>query len=196
MLTSFKVSTLFLTESHLSPFLDASTRSPNKQNLVVDMDPVILFIPGFWEGPTVFEEVISLLQSTGFKAQVAALPSTRTVSPGNPDMNDDIAAVRSAVQNLVDAGEDVLLVLHSGGGFIGSSAIEGLTVRAREEQGLRGDVTELVFLSGAIFPKGFTHDPLPFQVTEVLGYHFDFNMSKFQKGLIANLGRGDVLRHT
>ncbi|KAI9645958.1 hypothetical protein NHQ30_005395 [Ciborinia camelliae] len=130
------------------------------------MSPTILFVPGFWEGPTVFQEVISLLQSTAFKTQVASLPSTGTVFPGNPDMNDDIAAVRTIVQELVDGEEDILMVLHSGGGFIGTSAIEGLTAKARTEKGLKGGVAKLVFLAAAIFPEGFTHGPLPFQVTE------------------------------
>ncbi|ESZ98066.1 hypothetical protein SBOR_1597 [Sclerotinia borealis F-4128] len=130
------------------------------------MAPTIVFVPGFWEGPTVFEEVISLLKPIGFKTQVAALPSTGTVSPGNPDMNDDIAAVRSVVQELVDAEEDVLMVLHSGGGFIGTSAIEGLTAKARTEKGLKGGVAKLVLLTAAIFPEGFTHGPLPFQITQ------------------------------
>lgn len=130
------------------------------------MAPTILFVPGFWEGPTVFDEVISQLQSTNLKTQVVALPSTGTISPGNPDMNDDIAAVRTVVQKLVDAGEDILMVLHSGGGFIGSSAIEGLTAKARMDKGLKGGVTKLVLLTAAIFPEGFTHGPLPFQITE------------------------------
>ncbi|KAA8568756.1 hypothetical protein EYC84_007750 [Monilinia fructicola] len=88
------------------------------------------------------------------------------ISPGNPDMNDDIAAVHSIVQELVNAEEDVLMVLHSAGGFIGASAIEGLTAKARNEKGLKGGVAKLVLLTAAIFPEGFSHGPLPFQITE------------------------------
>lgn len=131
------------------------------------MAPTIVFVPGFWEGPTVFEKSSSLLQSDGFKTVTAVLPSTGTTSPGNPGTKDDIAAVRVIVEKLVTAEEDVILALHSGGGFIGSNAIEGLTAKARTEKGLKGGVTKIVFLTGVVFPEGFTHGPLPFAVVEV-----------------------------
>jgi len=130
------------------------------------MAPTILFVPGFWEGPTVFDQCSSILQSDGFKTQVSVLPSTGTTSPGNPNMQDDIAAVRATVEKLVDAEEDVIMALHSGGGFIGANAIENLTAKARLEKKLKGGVVKLVFLSAAVFPEGFTHGPLPFTIVE------------------------------
>ena len=126
------------------------------------MPPTILFVPGFWEGPAPFAHVSSLLQSEGYSTQVTALPSTGTLSPGNPNMRDDIAAVRSVVEKLVDADKEVVMVLHSAGGFLGSNAIDSLGAKARAEKGFKGGVIKLVFLAGAIFPEGFKHSPLPF----------------------------------
>lgn len=82
-------------------------------------------------------------------------------------MSDDIAAVRAIVEKLVDAEKEIILVLHSGGGFIGSNAIEGLGAKFREEKSLKGGVKKIVFLTGAVFPVGFTHGPLPSAVIEV-----------------------------
>ena len=131
------------------------------------MTTTILFVPGFWEGPAPFARVLSLLQSQGYSAQAAVLPSTGKASPGNPGMKDDIAAVRSTIAELVDAGEIVVLVLHSAGGFLGSNAAEGLDLKARRKLGLEGGIRRIVFLAGAIFPEGYKHTPLPFFTYDV-----------------------------
>lgn len=131
------------------------------------MAPTILFVPGFWEGPAPFAEVSSLLQSAGFSTRTAELLSTGTVSPGNPGMHDDIAALRSTITELVDAQKDVVIVAHSGGAFLASNAIEGLGAKARLQQGMKGGVVKLVFLAGALFPEGFKHSPLPFFTIDV-----------------------------
>lgn len=132
------------------------------------MAPTILFVPGFWEGPTVFGAVSSLLTTDGFKTETAVLPSTGTTSPGNPGMKDDIAAVRKHLQGLVSQGDDVVLVLHSAGGFLGSEAMEGLSKKKGE--GEKGGVIGIVFLSGAVFPEGYEHQPLPFAVVDVSSF--------------------------
>ena len=128
------------------------------------MAPVVLFVPGFWEGPSVFEKVTTLLIAEGITTEVAELPSTGTTSPGNPTMKDDIAAVRDYIEIVLSRGEDVLLVLHSAGGFIGSEAMQGLDKKSRGDQ---PGVVGIVFLAGAVFPEGYEHQPLPFAVVEV-----------------------------
>ncbi|OJJ43591.1 hypothetical protein ASPZODRAFT_136041 [Penicilliopsis zonata CBS 506.65] len=128
--------------------------------------PSILIVPGFWEGPTVFSAVSSLLQSQGYTVETAVLPSTGTVSPGNPTMGDDILSIRTHIERLVVAGEDVLLVLHSAGGFLGSEAMQGLDRKTRHAAGETGGVVGIVFLAAAVFPQGYTHQPLPFAVVE------------------------------
>ncbi|KAK4690877.1 hypothetical protein P7C71_g6011, partial [Lecanoromycetidae sp. Uapishka_2] len=130
------------------------------------MPPTIIFVPGFWEGSAPFEHVASLLQSQGYATHTAILPSTGSVSPKNPNMLDDVAAIRTKIAESVDKGEEVVLVLHSAGGFLGSNAIEGLTVEVRRAKGLQGGVKKIVFLAGGVAPEGFKHQPLPFCVFE------------------------------
>lgn len=77
--------------------------------------PTILFVSGFWEGPAPFAQVSSLLQDYGFPTEIALLTSTGKVSPWNPSMLDDTAAVRSAVTKLTDSGKEVVMVMHSAG---------------------------------------------------------------------------------
>lgn len=71
-----------------------------------------------------------------------------------------------SVEKLVVAEQDVLLVLHSAGRFLGSKAIEGLGAKAHAAKGLKGGVVGIVFLAGAVAPEGFTHVPLPFAVVK------------------------------
>lgn len=82
-------------------------------------------------------------------------------------MHDDIAAIRSSVEAVIAEGVQVVLVAHSGGGFLGSNAIEGLSAKARTESGLNGVVVGIVFLTAALFPEGFKHQPLPFAESKV-----------------------------
>ena len=131
------------------------------------MAPTILFVPGFWEGPAPFSHVASLLQAQGYPTEIATLPSTGTISPNNPSIQDDILAIRSTVTKVVEKGKHVVLVLHSAGGLLGSNAIEGLGLKARQEKQILGGVSKIVFLVGAIFPEGFKHAPLPFFTYEV-----------------------------
>jgi hypothetical protein len=131
------------------------------------MAPIVLFVPGIWEGPAPFIQASKLLTSQGYTVHTAELASTGTISPGNPSMNDDVAAIRSVVEKVTTAGEDVLLVLHSAGGFLGSMAIEGLTQKAYRSKGLKGGVAKIVFLTGAIVPEGTEHSKPPFAYYDV-----------------------------
>ncbi|KAI4098048.1 MAG: hypothetical protein LQ339_006616 [Xanthoria mediterranea] len=125
--------------------------------------PHILLIPGFWEGTSIFDVVITSLRAHGYNAQAVPLLSTGHASPNNPSMKDDVACIRSVIAPLVEREEkDVILVLHSAGAFLGSMALKDLSAKERTEKGKKGGVKKIVFLAGAIWPEGFQHGPLPF----------------------------------
>ena len=134
--------------------------------------PHILLVPGIWEGTSVFDSLVSLLRSHNYLADAIPLPSTGTRSPGNPSMKDDVAAIRKAITSTIGEDGEVLLVLHSAGGFLGSMAIEGLSVGERKEKGLAGGVGKIVFLAGALWEEGFQHGPLPFMDYQVRCAHY------------------------
>lgn len=134
------------------------------------MTPNILFVPGLWEGPKVFEPVSALLARDGFYTETAILKSTGCISPGNPTMKEDVEGVRLHLQDLISRKGDVLLVLHSAGAFIGSEAMEGWSKRERAERGEEGGVVSILYLTGGIFPVGFRHHQLPFGVYDVSLY--------------------------
>lgn len=126
------------------------------------MAPTIVFVPGLWEGPTVFEQTALLLRVAGFETDTAALLSTGTKSPGNPTMEDDMAAIRKVVASYVEQDKDVVLVPHSAGGFLASGAIEDLESSKRAAAGKKGGVCKIVFLAAGILPEGAAHTSMPF----------------------------------
>ena len=121
------------------------------------MPPTIVFVPGFWEGGAPFAKVISILQSQGYLTDIALLPSTGTTSPGNPSMSDDIAAIHAKIAEVVNNDQDILLVAHSAGGFLGSTAIQDLDTKTRQDKGLKGGVGMIVFIAAGILPAGVEH---------------------------------------
>lgn len=132
------------------------------------MAPTIFFVPGLWEGPSVFDRVSSLLSKDGIKSEFATLRSTGTTSPGNPSMHDDILGIRADLEPIVSRGDDVVLVLHSAAGFLGSAACEGLVAKHRRKRGEKGGVVGIVFTTAGILDVGQPHPPMAaFTVIEV-----------------------------
>jgi pimeloyl-ACP methyl ester carboxylesterase len=131
--------------------------------------PTIVFVPGLWEGPMVYSQVESSLKALGYPTHLCSLLSTGTKSPGNPSMKDDIEAIRSDLLRLVEEGKDLVLVLHSAGGFLGSEAMEGLDAKSRNARGAKGGVKGIAFLTAGVAPKGHSHSlhPPPFFDLEV-----------------------------
>ena len=124
--------------------------------------PAVVFVPGFWEGPEVFSSVQEALGSYGYETLAVALPSTGTSSPNNPSMHDDIQAIRANIEPQIEEGNELLLAMHSAGGFLGSNATEGLSTKERTAAGKKGGVQKLVFLTGGVLDEGVQHGPLPF----------------------------------
>lgn len=67
-------------------------------------------------------------------------------------LDEDIATVREIISPLFDAGREVILVVYSWAGVPCSSALTGLTLKERVQEGKAGGVTKLCFIS-AFLPK-------------------------------------------
>jgi len=63
-----------------------------------------------------------VLDAHGYTSIYPALPSANT-SPPTVTLYDDAKLIRSEVGNLVEEGKDVVVVMHSYGGIVGSEAI-------------------------------------------------------------------------
>lgn len=89
--------------------------------------PVFVLVPGAWHSASTWALVTAILQDRGYASHTVPLPSTR----GDPTASllDDIKAVQAAVTTQTNAGQDVIIAVHSYGGFVGESALSGLPTR-------------------------------------------------------------------
>ena len=58
---------------------------------------------------------------------------------------EDIKHVSHAVEQLADQGQEVLIVVHSRGGLVGSDAAKGLSIADRAKEGKQGGVVGMVY---------------------------------------------------
>ncbi|OAQ71082.1 alpha/beta-Hydrolase [Pochonia chlamydosporia 170] len=87
--------------------------------------PTFVLVPGAWHAASTWDKVKAVLSTKGYKSVAVTLPSTN----GDPSVSfaDDIKATRDAITLETTAGLDVVVVVHSYGGFVGLSAIKGLS---------------------------------------------------------------------
>ncbi|KAJ5541905.1 hypothetical protein N7535_004324 [Penicillium sp. DV-2018c] len=106
--------------------------------------PTLILAPGAWYPPAAFEPLISILQD--HTCHVIAFPSIQQ-STTTKDLQPDIAAVRSLIELEADAGRDTVVISHSWSGLPVNSALDGLGKSDREQAGLKGGVSRLIFIS-------------------------------------------------
>ena len=88
--------------------------------------PTLVFVPGAWHRASCYDKIIKILEEQHkLKCIAITLPSTTA----NPDatFKDDIDAAREAISSETTRGRNVVVLAHSYGGLVGSSAIKGFT---------------------------------------------------------------------
>ncbi|KAJ5965678.1 hypothetical protein N7481_012392 [Penicillium waksmanii] len=112
-----------------------------------------VFSLGAWIVPSVFDATRSHLESLGFSSACPAHPSIGA-EPPSMTLEDDIESLRGVLTAYVDNGRDVIVVAHSYGGVVASSAVEGLTKTARTEAGRSEGVIKVIYLAAFASDKG------------------------------------------
>ncbi|KAK8133532.1 alpha/beta-hydrolase [Apiospora sp. TS-2023a] len=108
--------------------------------------PAIVLVPGAWTAPAAFHQLIRILETKGFTVHAPALPTNNGHRPPDSSFDDDVQAVRQVVQRLVeDEGKEVMVLMHSYGGVVGTTALRGLTRQDRETRGQLGGVVHLLY---------------------------------------------------
>ncbi|WYZ40084.1 hypothetical protein EsH8_IV_000425 [Colletotrichum jinshuiense] len=115
--------------------------------------PTVVFTPGAWHGPQSFDLVRAGLTLKGYESEAITLPSVGA-DPATVGLEDDAAVLRSTLETLADAGKEIVLVVHSYGGMVGSNAVEGLGYQQRVANNETGGVIMMVYLSAFAAPNG------------------------------------------
>ncbi|KAI0529991.1 alpha/beta-hydrolase [Xylaria digitata] len=116
--------------------------------------PTLVIVHGGWHVPESYNKLVNALEAEGYEVHIPRLPSCDDVRPPNADLESDTSLVRSYVENLVWAGRNVVALLHSYGGQVGSNALYGLGAEARAAQGLKGGVSHLIYMTAYAVPEG------------------------------------------
>jgi hypothetical protein len=72
--------------------------------------PIIVLIPGAWHTPEGFTPLLTLLSLAGYPCIPLSLPSAGA-HPSHPDFSQDVAAIRSTITKLAEAGKEVVVVM-------------------------------------------------------------------------------------
>ncbi|KAI0970006.1 Alpha/Beta hydrolase protein [Xylaria arbuscula] len=114
-------------------------------------NPVYVFVGGVSHTPAFFEQQIKEMSALGFDSTAVAYP---TCGDGTEDVKqwDEVTAIQEATTAHLDAGRDVVLVLHSYGGWPGSRAVKSLDKEARTKAGKATGIIEVVFLAAFLLP--------------------------------------------
>jgi hypothetical protein len=120
--------------------------------------PIFICIPGVSHPPIIYDPLKASLSLHGYTAIPVSLPSIGA-SPPVYDFTDDVLAIRLAVSRLVDAGTDVVVVMHGWSGVVGGEALQGLSKFERARRGLGGGVIRLVYIMAWIVKEGFQGAP-------------------------------------
>ena len=121
---------------------------------ISDPKPTVLFVHGAWHSSVHFEPFIKLLQSHGYSAQCLNLPTSKGLA--TTEVYEDAAFLRSELKKLIEQdGREVIVAMHSYGGFVGSMAMPMEFSKAqRQVNGLPGGIMRLLYVAAIILPLG------------------------------------------
>jgi pimeloyl-ACP methyl ester carboxylesterase len=118
--------------------------------------PYVVLVHGAWHVPASYDKLAIALRSFGYDICVPHLTSMSGTNYPNGDLITDTALIRSCVEGLVEASHNVVVLMHSYGGQVGTNALDNLSSQARIKQGLRGGVANIIYICAFILPEGWS----------------------------------------
>ena len=121
-----------------------------------EIKATVLIVPGGWHLPIHYEPLTKVLSSHGFPSTALSLP-TIGASPPEKDLYDDIAYISSQLEELVEIeSKEVIVIVYSYGGMPGSSVVRHFVRKERAQQGKKGGVIGMLYISSWAMPAGKT----------------------------------------
>ena len=120
----------------------------------LNIKPAIVLVHGAWHVPEHYTSFIQHLRQAGFSVFCPLLPTCDDTKCLTSNMFSDAQVVRSQVISLIDKSQDIIMLLHSYGGAVGSEAVKGLSASECATKGLRGGVTHLIYMCAFMLQVG------------------------------------------
>ena len=116
--------------------------------------PTIVLVHGAWHVPAHYTDFIQQLEKAGFAVSCPLLPTCDETKRLTANMYSDAELVRDLVTSLLDKSLEVIMLLHSYGGAVGTEAIKGLSARERAAKGLSGGIVHLIYMCSFMLQVG------------------------------------------
>jgi pimeloyl-ACP methyl ester carboxylesterase len=123
--------------------------------------PTIIFVTGAWHKPQLYAGLLEGLRRTRFPVIAPYLPS---VGGTCDSFYDDVYVVRKAIAEEVSQGHEIVVVMHSYGGMVGSAAVQGYS---KQDVQRGGGVIRMIYMAAFALERGvsvmdaFNNTPLP-----------------------------------
>lgn len=135
----------------MTGFPDKTVLAKKKQidTMAINPKPTFVLVPGSFSVIESYDKLTPVITKAGYEYKLVPLLSANdgTRFPA-PTMQDDAAQIRKNVQEVLDKGSDVVLVLHSYSGVPGSEALSGLGHSDRPEGSAA--VTGIVYIAAIV----------------------------------------------
>ena len=77
------------------------------------------------------------------------------MQPATTTLQDDAAFINAILSKLINKGKEVIVLVHSYGGMVGSEAImEEMTKNYRAREGMKGGVVKLLYICAFLLHEG------------------------------------------
>ena len=118
------------------------------------IQPAIVLVHGAWHVPEHYTDFIQQLQQAGFEVFCPRLPTCDASKRLTADMFADAQVVRSKVIALIDQSREIIMLLHSYGGAVGTEAVKDLSLSECAAKGQQGGVIRLIYMCGFMLQVG------------------------------------------
>ena len=115
--------------------------------------PTILIVHGAWHHPAYFQSLIKALHERKYDISCPRLPTCNNAVPLNKTLEDDVKLIHDTATELADEGKEIVALMHSYGGIVGTDALYDLSFQSRTKSGLKGGVRRLLYMC-AFVPQG------------------------------------------
>lgn len=124
------------------------------KSIMTQSKPTILIIHGAWHHPAYFDLLSNALLQKGYGVSCPLLPTCNNAVPPNMKFEDDIKLTRDTATRLADEGKEIVILMHSYGGVVGTDALYDLSLQDRGKSGKIGGVRRLLYMCAFIPRKG------------------------------------------
>ena len=116
--------------------------------------PTIIIVGGAWHTAEYLSPLAKVFEKDGYPVVSLGLPSSGA-NPAVKDFSEDVAAVRKLATTLIAEKKDIIAVLHSFGGIIGTEALHEL---GKQDDNATGGVIALVYIASMVPKAGDNFD--------------------------------------